>query len=339
MQVHDHFSLKAYNTFGIDATARHFAVFHDVEELRQLLAISDKEQRLVLGGGSNILLTKNFDGFVLKNELKGKELVGEDDNYFYVKAYAGEVWHEFVLFCIDNNYPGLENLSLIPGCVGASPMQNIGAYGVEIKDVFHQLEALHVHDKTISIFNANDCRFGYRESIFKRALKDQYIILNVTFRLPKKAILHVEYGAIRSELEKMQIDNPGIRDISNAVIRIRTSKLPDPKVTGNAGSFFKNPVLPAAFVDQLKQQYPEMPVYTTLHTDEKKIAAGWLIEQAGWKGYRKNDAGVHPKQALVLVNYGTANGDEIYTLSRQIIDDVKNKFGIELEREVNIVGR
>ncbi|MBN9295757.1 MAG: UDP-N-acetylmuramate dehydrogenase [Filimonas sp.] len=335
MQLRDNFSLQPFNTFGIDVKAKHFAAFTAVQELQSILALQP-ETLMILGGGSNVLFTKDYDGLVLHNELKGIELVKEDKDYYYVKAWAGENWHQFVQYCIANNYAGLENLSLIPGCVGASPMQNIGAYGVEIKDVFYELEAYHIHDKTLVTFNREDCAFGYRESVFKRQYKNQFVILNVTYRLSKQPHYNISYGAIEQELEKMAVTDLSIQAISQAVIHIRSSKLPDPKEIGNAGSFFKNPQVPAEVFKQLQTVHPAIVGYP-VGDNEIKLAAGWLIEQCGWKGYRKGDAGCHAKQALVLVNYGHATGDEIYHLSEEIIQSVQQKFGVTLEREVNIV--
>lgn len=335
MNIQRDISLKPYNTFGIDVLAKAFALFTSTDELREGLE-HNATSSLILGGGSNILFTKNFDGLILKNEMKGIEVVNEDEDHYYVKAAAGENWHSFVMFCADNNYAGLENLSLIPGNVGASPMQNIGAYGVEIKDVFHELEAYNIKDKAIHKFYTKDCEFGYRESVFKRKYRNQFVILNVTFRLDKKPAFHTSYGAIEQELEKMNVQDLSIKSISDAVINIRSSKLPDPKQTGNAGSFFKNPTLPEAELQRLQNIDASIPFY---NVDDRhiKIPAGWLIEKTGWKGYRKGDAGCHEKQALVLVNYGSAKGDEIYNLSAEILASVKEKFDIELEREVNII--
>lgn len=338
MEILQNVLLQSYNTFGINATAKYFASFSTVEELKTLLANkhAGKSKPLILGGGSNMLFTKDVDGLVLKNELKGIELVKEDTHHFYVKAAAGENWHQFVMHCIRHNYAGLENLSLIPGNVGASPMQNIGAYGVEIKNVFESLEALNIKDNAIHIFSANDCAFGYRESVFKRKYKDQFVILNVLFRLNKVPVFNTAYGAIEHELEKMQVKELSIQAISQAVINIRSSKLPDPAKIGNAGSFFKNPTLPVKQFETLLKQHNNMPHYT-VDENHVKIPAAWLIEQCGWKGYRKGDAGVHVNQPLVLVNYGNANGKEIYKLSEEILQSVKHKFGVALEREVNII--
>jgi UDP-N-acetylmuramate dehydrogenase len=283
-----------------------------------------------------LLFTKNFDGIVLKNNLKGIEIVQETEEHVYVKSAAGEQWHAFVLYCIANNYAGIENLSLIPGCVGASPMQNIGAYGVEIKDVFYELEAVSLHDGTQQKFNAKDCEFGYRESVFKHKLKNQFIIASVTFRLNKTPKFNTNYGAIEKELELMQVKEISIAAISKAVCNIRSSKLPNPAEIGNAGSFFKNPVVNTPLYEALKVQFPDIVGYKNSET-ETKLAAGWLIEQCGLKGYRTGDAGVHKNQALVLVNYQNATGKEIYDLSQKVMDAVNAKFGVKLEREVNII--
>ncbi len=340
MLLQENFSLKALNSFGIAVSAKYFAKFSSLEELtntKELLNNKVAEKSLILGGGSNLLFTKNFDGIVLKNEIQGIRVLQQTNDDVIIEAGAGENWHGFVLHCIDHNYGGLENLSLIPGTVGASPIQNIGAYGVEIKDCFHSLEAYHIQDKCLVRFEANDCSFGYRESVFKKDLKDQFVILNVCYRLSKKPRLITSYGIIEQELAKKRIIEPSIKDISDAVIGIRKSKLPDPKIIGNAGSFFKNPIIPTALFEQLQKQYSTIPGYASEKTGFVKIAAGWLMDQCGWKGYRKADAGCHALQALVLVNYGNANGLEILHLSSEIIASIKDKFGIELEREVNIL--
>ena len=330
-------SLKPYNSFGIHVNAKNFAAFNTPEILQTLLDEKPAtDGLLILGGGSNILLTNDVNGLVLKNEIAGIEKVDETQDHVFVKAGAGVNWHQFVLYCITNNLGGVENLSLIPGCVGASPMQNIGAYGVEIKEVFYELEALHISDKKMVRFSLPDCAFGYRESVFKRQLKGEFIILNVTYKLTKKHIYNIGYGAVEHELEKMGVRELSVKAISDAIIRIRTSKLPDPKLIGNAGSFFKNPEVSNGQFDALKNNFPGIVGYP-LEEEKTKLAAGWLIEQSGWKGYRKGDAGVHVNQALVLVNYGAATGNEIYTLSEKIIQSVFEKFGVMLEREVNII--
>ncbi len=335
MLLQENFSLKHFNTFGIDVTAKFFAMFSSTDELAEILE-NTKENTLILGGGSNILFTKNYDGLVLKNELVGIKKIKEDDACVYVRAYAGVDWHEFVLYCITNNFAGVENLSLIPGSVGASPMQNIGAYGVEIKDVFYELEAYNITEKKLQIFSKIDCAFGYRESIFKNKYKEQFVIISVTFRLNKIPVYHTSYGAIEMELEKMGIQSLSIKAISDAVISIRKSKLPSPTEIGNAGSFFKNPIIKNIQFENLKIAYPSIIGYA-VGENETKLAAGWLIEQCGWKGYRKDDVGCHQKQALVLVNYGEAMGQNILQLSEEIIESVKMKFEVLLEKEVNII--
>ena len=341
MQVHENISLKQYNTFGIETRAKYFAGFSTTEELSALLDHSPALPVFILGGGSNILLTKDIEGLVLKNEVKGITEIGEDEHYVYVEAGAGENWHQFVQYCISRNWAGLENLSLIPGNVGASPMQNIGAYGIELKDVFNSLTAFHIHDKTLHTFTPGDCEFGYRESVFKRKYRNEFVIMRVCFRLRKTPVFHTEYGAIRDELEKMEVSTLSIRAISQAVINIRSSKLPDPAVIGNAGSFFKNPSINRDAYLRLKERFPAIVGYDN-PDDTVKLAAGWLIEHSGpregisWKGYREGDAGCHARQALVLVNYGHASGKEIYALSEAIVGSVENKFGVRLEREVNI---
>ena len=408
----ENISLKKYNTFGIDATARWFSSFSTLEELRSLLSFTESNptesglgksapsargaKYLLLGGGSNLLFTHDFDGLVLKNEILGIELIREDAKYVYVRAGAGESWHGFVQYCLQRNWAGVENLSLIPGNVGAAPMQNIGAYGVEIKDVFYELEALDTRTDKVLAFSLNDCQFGYRDSIFKRGFRDRAIILNVIFRLHKIPHFHTEYGAIRAELDKMGVQKLSIQAISQAIINIRSSKLPDPRQIGNAGSFFKNPTVSGDRFAALQREFPGIPGYPSVNpgisalTDSStpsgtppspdqnpslptssgnpgapilpgsstssgapapptlsgipgeplppvKLAAGWLIEQCGWKGYRRGDAGCHALQALVLVNYGHASGQEIYDLSEEILQSVKTRFGVELEREVNII--
>lgn len=337
MQLQQNVSLKSFNTFGIDAKAKAFATFSFVDELEEVIEnINPNENLFVLGGGSNVLFTNNFDGIVIKNELRRIELLREDEKYFYVKAAAGENWHQLVMHCVANNYAGMENLSLIPGNVGASPMQNIGAYGVEIKDVFYELEAYDTKEKSVVTFTKEDCNFGYRESVFKHKYKGRFVILNVTFQLNKQPVFHTEYGAIQQELERMNVSQLSIAVISQAVINIRKSKLPDPAIIGNAGSFFKNPTIDNEQFFTLKNKFSNIVGFAQ-NNGKTKLAAGWLIEQCGWKGYRNGDAGCYDKQALVLVNWGNATGKDIYNLSQQIIDSVQQKFGVTLEREVNIV--
>jgi UDP-N-acetylmuramate dehydrogenase len=335
MQIQENFSLKPYNTFNIDVVAKHFASFGNVDELIELINHQPPVPTLILGGGSNILFTKNFDGLILKNEIKGIQELHEDKEYVYVKAGAGENWHSFVLYCIQRNWSGIENLSLIPGNVGAAPIQNIGAYGVELENVFHSLEAFHLQEKRIYTFTKNDCEFGYRDSVFKGKYKSQFAIISVCLKLKKHPIFHTSYGAIQQELDRIGIKDLSIQAISNAVINIRSSKLPDPKQIPNAGSFFKNPETDTAKYEELRSIHPGIIAYP-LPNARYKLAAGWMIEQCGWKGVRKGDAGCHAQQALVLVNYGTATGKQVYDLSEEVLISVKEKFGILLEREVNI---
>lgn len=338
MQVNENRSLLVYNTFHIDASCRYFAEVNSEQELLELQQRPEYKNNphLVIGGGSNLLLTKDFNGLVIKNNIKGRELVRETADHYEVKIGAGENWHQFVLWCIGNNYAGVENLSLIPGNVGASPMQNIGAYGVEIKEVFSRLEAIHQLTGERKTFSKEECEFGYRESVFKHKYKGQFIITSVTYRLNKQPQFNTSYGAIEKELEIMGVKELSIKAISDAVIRIRSSKLPDPAQIGNAGSFFKNPEVSAEKFEDLKKEFPTIVAYP-LENGNVKLAAGWLIEQSGWKGKRFGDAGVHVNQALVLVNYGNAKGSEIYELSQKVLDSVSGKFGVLLEREVNII--
>jgi len=336
MQIQENFPLKKYNTFGIDVLARYFSTFTSASELKSLLDDSKNIAHMILGGGSNILFTKDFGGLLLKNDIPGITVVKEDQDHIYLEAGAGVNWHTFVMYCVDHNYGGVENLSLIPGNVGASPMQNIGAYGVEIKDVFYKLEAFHMQEKMTRIFTASDCEFGYRESAFKKKYRGMFAILSVTFRLSKNPVFNISYGAIEEELKKMEVNKLTIKAISDAVINIRTSRLPDPALIGNAGSFFKNPEISKQELHELKQIDPAIPSYK-IKDDTFKIPAGWLIEQCGWKGYRKGDAGCYEKQALVLVNYGSAKGKEILDLSEEIKTSVQKKFRIVLETEVNTI--
>lgn len=332
------YSLKELNTFGIEAKAKYFTEIKSTTDFINLLhnRIYQDNKKLILGGGSNVLLTGDFEGLVIKNNLKGISLVREDNEYAFVKAMGGEVWHDFVLHTINNGWGGLENLSLIPGCVGASPMQNIGAYGVEIKDVFEELEAIDMQNGEMRILKSSDCRFGYRESVFKNELKGKHLIVSVTYKLNKKPQINTAYGAIAQELKAMNVNEANIKDVSNAVIRIRQSKLPDPKELGNAGSFFKNPEVDENTYANILRNFPDLVAYP-LNNKKYKLAAGWLIEKAGWKGVKLGNAGVHAKQALVLVNLGGANGSEIYNLSSEVIKSVLQKFDVQLEREVNII--
>ncbi len=338
MKIQDNISLKPYNTFGIEAYARYFSAFNSIDQLNEIIdfSISESVSGLVMGGGSNMLFVNNVDGLVLKNEIEGIEILDENDEHVYIRAGAGMNWHQFVLYCIHHGYAGIENLVLIPGCVGASPIQNIGAYGVEIKDVFCSLEAYHLKDKSKIVFSNNDCAFGYRESVFKNRYKNQFVITSVTLRLNKKPVYNVSYGAIHQELESMGIKDLSVKSIAQAVMNIRNSKLPNPSKIGNAGSFFKNPEISVEDFNQLKSRYPTVNGYQT-NNHKIKIAAGWLIEQSGWKGFREGDAGCYEKQALVLVNYGNATGEQVYQLSEKIIASVQQHFGITLQREVNII--
>jgi UDP-N-acetylmuramate dehydrogenase len=336
MQFHQNFNLSHLNTFGIQSAAEYFAAFNNIDELNKQLNQLPKEPLMILGGGSNILITQAIQGTVLQNKIMGIDIIEETENEVIVRVGAGEVWHDFVMWAVKNNYGGVENLSLIPGSVGAGPMQNIGAYGVEIKDVLLNVEAFHIQNREVHTFSNEACEFGYRESIFKRYLKGAYIIAYVSFRLSKSPELNLEYGAIREVLNERNINNPSIKDVSDAVIHIRQSKLPDPKIIGNAGSFFKNPAVTKEHFEELQKRYPNIPAYP-LNENHVKVPAGWLIEQAGWKGKDFGSYGVHDKQALVLVNRGGASGQEIFDLSTQIMEDIHQKFGIALEREVNVV--
>ncbi|WP_435352739.1 UDP-N-acetylmuramate dehydrogenase [Emticicia sp. SJ17W-69] len=338
MTVQTNVQLKPFNTFSIEAKAKYFVEVFTIEEIKSILQNPDYQniERLILGGGSNLLLTKDFDGLVIKINLKGFEVVREDDENIWIKSGAGVVWHDLVMHCVNQNYAGMENLSLIPGTVGAAPMQNIGAYGIEIKEVFEELEAIEIATGQIKIFDKQTCNFGYRESIFKHEAKGKFIILNVTFKLNKKPTFHVEYGAIKDTLTEMGISELNIKAISDAVIHIRQSKLPNPAEIGNAGSFFKNPEIPKTQFEALKAQFPTIPSYPVSETTTK-VPAGWLIEQAGWKGQRFGNVGVHAKQALVLVNYGGGRGEDIKALSQKIQASVQEKFGIQLSAEVNFV--
>ena len=339
MDILENYSLKKHNTFGVEVSAKYFAEVDSLDQLTQILRNTSiqKFKLLFLGGGSNVLFTQDFDGVVLQLNLKGISEKILNDNEVLVTSQAGENWHEFVQFCLDQNYGGLENLSLIPGNVGTSPMQNIGAYGTEIKDTFVSCKVLNLETLVVEEFNHEKCNFGYRESIFKREGKGKYVILDVTFKLTRKDhLIKTEYGAIQSELKNLGIENPTIQEVSKAVINIRQSKLPDPKVIGNAGSFFKNPSIPMEQFLEVQKRYPEMPHYP--NGDLVKVPAGWLIEQCGWKGKQIGNVASHELQSLVIVNKtGLASGKEIYDFSTTIIESVKEKFRIDLEREVNII--
>ena len=330
-------SLKSYNTFGIDCNSSFFTKINTLKDLEELYQhpLFKSQKKLILGGGSNILFTSNYEGLVIKNEIKGIEIKKETNDVVEVQIGAGVNWHEFVTYAVNNKWGGVENMSLIPGNCGTAPMQNIGAYGVEIKDTFISLNAYEIETGETVSFDRKKCDFGYRESVFKNDLKDQYIILDITLRLQKKPILNTKYGDINNTLIKNNISKPTIKDVSNAVIEIRTSKLPNPKEIGNAGSFFKNPIIQQDQFKELKTKFPEIVSYP-VNEKQVKLAAGWLIEKAGWKGKDFGDFGVHKKQSLVLVNYNNASGKEIFDLSQDILEDVYQKFQVKLEREVNI---
>lgn len=329
--------LKKYNTFGIAATAKHFVEICNTSDLKEALALKQYHSKFIISGGSNILITQDIEALVLYINIKGIEIVQQNEKHVHLKVMAGENWHELVLWTLENNFGGLENLSLIPGNTGTAPIQNIGAYGVELKDVFESCEAMDMTTLELKTFSREDCQFGYRDSYFKKEGKGKYIITSVTLKLTKgNHILQTSYGDINTELRNGNITQPGIRDISNAVVAIRRKKLPDPKQLGNSGSFFKNPVVSkTAFTDFLKA-HPEAPYYK-IDDDSYKIPAGWLIEQCGFKGKKYGDAGVHRNQALVLVNYGSASGAEILALAHKIQDAVLAKFNIEILPEVNII--
>lgn len=337
LQILENISLKPYNSFAINVNARYFAEIKTAEDLTELFqtGLLTSQKLLVVGGGSNILFTHDFDGLIMKISIKGLNSVVDSDEVL-VTSGAGEVWTDFVNYCVKNNFAGVENLSLIPGTVGASPIQNIGAYGVELKDVFESCSAFEIKTGQIKTFTFEDCHFGYRESIFKGELKGQFIITEVTFRLSSQPKINTSYGAIEAELQKRAIDHPSIADVSAAVSHIRVSKLPDPSTIGNAGSFFKNPVIEKYEFADIIAQHPDVVHYPT-PDGRIKLAAGWLIEQCGWKGKKVGETGTWKNQALVLVNHGSATGTEVFQFSEQIIDSVKSTFGVTLEREVNIL--
>ena len=337
MQLQNNVSLKPFNTFGIDVKAKTFVSVNSVAELQEVLKTFQNQSKLILGGGSNMLLTKDVDAVVIHLNIKGIEVLHQDTSHVLVKAFAGENWHEFVLWCLKNNYGGVENLSLIPGNIGAVPIQNIGAYGVEIKDVLESCEAINIETGEIKSFSNKDCEFGYRESVFKQTLKNKYVIISVCFKLTSNLHqLKIGYGDIKKELEQQGIDAPNINDVSQAVIRIRQNKLPDPKEIGNSGSFFKNPIISLSKYQSLLNNFPNMPNYP-VSDNLVKVPAGWLIEHAGFKGKTMGNYGVHKNQALVLVNYGGAKGEDIFNLAKLIQLTVKRLFDIEIEMEVNVL--
>jgi UDP-N-acetylmuramate dehydrogenase len=335
--IHNH-NLRQLNSFGIDCTAKWFSEATKINDIKSFLEkFSNKDSNvLILGGGSNVLFTSNFKGAILKIGLKGKEVFNETSDHIYIKAQAGEDWDEFVAYCVDNDWGGLENLSLIPGQVGSSPIQNIGAYGVELKDCLHRVEAIERKTGKVVVFSKSDCNFGYRDSFFKQEGRGKYVIVSVTFKFTKHYHkISISYGGIQKELEEMGLSEPTISDVRQAVISIRNSKLPDPKKIGNAGSFFKNPIISSEHYYFLKEKFSDLVAFEV--DGQYKLAAGWLIDKAGWKGYREGDAGVHSQQALVLVNYGNATGNDILALARKIQDSILEKFGVELEMEVNVI--
>lgn len=337
MEIIDNFSLKNYNTFGIEAKAKQFVSVHSVEELQTVLKENPVQKKFILGGGSNMLLTKDIDALTIHVDIKGRTIIEQTEDAVWVEAKAGENWHEFVLWTISHDFGGLENMSLIPGNVGTTPIQNIGAYGTEIKDTFVYCEAVNIQTLELKKFTNEECKFGYRESIFKNEAKDQYIIVSVVFKLTRQNHkINTSYGDIAAELAKKNIIVPTLKDVSNAIITIRQSKLPDPKELGNSGSFFKNPIIPKSDFERIHLLHPEMPSYTVSET-EVKVPAGWLIERAGFKGKRFGDAGIHKNQALVLVNYGNATGQEILNVSKEIQKTVNELFDIEIEAEVNVI--
>ena len=335
MNIEENISLKNYNTFGIEVTAKRFICIDSVYQLQELLKV--EKDIFLISGGSNMLLTKDIEKLVVHIDIKGVSIDQENENEVFLTVNAGENWHEFVLWCVDNNYGGLENLSLIPGNVGTCPIQNIGAYGVEVKDTITKIEALHIETGKLVQFSNEECKFGYRNSIFKNEVKGKYIITSVSFKLTKQNHnFNTSYGAIETELTSKNIAKPNLKNISDAVIAIRKSKLPDPKEIGNSGSFFKNPVITKAHFLTLQKMYPEIPSYI-VSENQVKVPAGWLIEKAGFKGKRFGDFGVHKKQALVLVNYNNATGKDIYNLAETIQKKIKSKFEIKLEIEVNVI--
>ncbi len=339
MRIYQNASLQRFNTFGLDESAKEVWVLQDEEDVIELATdrAALHELKLILGGGSNLLLTQPVDGLVAHVALRGKRVVHEDEQSVVVEAQAGENWHQFVLWTLENNWGGLENLSLIPGQVGTAPVQNIGAYGVELKDHFVSLTGIELGAGTKREFDLEDCQFGYRDSIFKHEWKGKFLITSVQFKLTKvNHEIRTEYGAIQDELARMDTTSPTIQDISRAVIAIRESKLPNPAEIGNSGSFFKNPIVPISELKRLKTEYPQIVSYP-IDDEHVKLAAGWLIDTAGWKGYRRGDAGVHEKQALVLVNYGEARGKDVHQLALDIIADIKQRFGINLQPEVNVL--
>lgn len=338
MNIQKNYSLKKLNTFGIDIKAQLFSEVKSKEQLELILTDENFKQipKFILGGGSNILFTQDFPGLVIKNSIPGIEIIWQDEDFVLIKAGAGEIWHDLVLFCIEKNLGGIENLSLIPGTVGAAPMQNIGAYGQEIKDVFENLEGIFVETDETKTFTTEQCRFGYRDSIFKNELKNKFVITSVVLRLNKNPVLKLDYGTVKDEIEKLNLNKITIKNVSDVICKIRQSKLPNPAQIGNAGSFFKNPEVDEKIFSDLKKEFPGIPGYKT-DVNKIKVPAAWLIDKCGWKGKKIGNTGSHSRQALVLVNYGNATGSEILSLASDIKSSVKDRFGIILEEEINII--
>jgi UDP-N-acetylmuramate dehydrogenase len=337
MNILENVSLKNYNTFGIDAKAGALAEVFSVNELQKILLQNDfkDSRRVVIGGGSNILFSKDVDGLLIKNSIPGINIIDENNSTVLIEAGAGVNWHDLVTYCVNNNFGGIENLSLIPGTAGAAPLQNIGAYGQELKDTFFSLRGIFVKNLTEKNFFKKECNFGYRNSIFKNELKGKFIITYITLRLLKNPEVNLNYASLRDEIEKLHLQVFSIRDVSNIVCEIRRSKLPDPAVIGNAGSFFKNPEIDELKFDELKKEYPDIRGYNSIN-GKVKLSAGWLIERCGWKGKRLGNVGSYSKQSLVIVNYGGATGEEILEFAKQIKNSVHDRFGISLQEEVNI---
>ena len=338
MNIQKNYSLKKLNTFGIDVKAQLFSEVKSKEQLQLILTDENFKQipKFILGGGSNILFTQDFRGLVIKNSIPGIEIIQQDENFVLIKAGAGEIWHNLVLFCVERNLGGIENMTFIPGTVGAAPMQNIGAYGQEIKDVFENLEGIFVETGETKTFTIEQCRFGYRDSLFKNELKNKFVITSVVIRLNKNPVFKLDYGTVKEELKKLNLKKITIKNVGDVICKIRQSKLPDPSQIGNAGSFFKNPEIDAKRFSDLKKEFPEIPGYKT-GINKIKIPAAWLIEKCGWKGKKIGNTGSHSQQALVLVNYGNATGSEILSLANDIKSSVKDRFGIILEEEINIL--
>jgi len=336
MNIQKNFNLKRLNTFGISINAENFLDLKNENDLKEILVSSNykNQSKFILGGGSNILLTKDIEGLTIKISIPGIKIIDENDESVIIEAGGGVVWQNLVEYCINKNFGGIENLSLIPGTVGAAPIQNIGAYGQEIKDVLYNLRGIFIADGEEKIFTNNECEFGYRNSIFKKDLKNKFIVTAVKLKLNKNPEINLNYGNLRDEIEKLNLNNITIRDVSNVVCSIRKSKLPDPSKIGNAGSFFKNPEVSSDFFSKLKQDFPDLVGYET--SNGYKLAAGWLVDKCGWKGKRIGNTGIHEKQALVLVNFGNASGTEVFNLSKEVKNSVKEKFGVDLEYEVNI---